>query len=342
MQEGPGRVRRTASAGRQSSSAGSSSLGLWLALLVSGVAGCAVVVPPPPRRAVVKDIDYRAGAVTVEFAARGRISVRQHYWGTRLVVDLFPCAVQRAGRVAVGDELLVEYHWGQHDPSTVRVVVTAQAGKRLKLRHFPERVVIIAQGQSRVRPRERPMERPLMVLIDPGHGGYDAGTAGRLGTLEKEVTLDIALRLAARLMADRRFDVRMTRIDDSGLSLAARRDMARNLQPDLFMSLHLNASQDRDKSKTEIYYFADRNRQLARHVGLALMNGLGTDELIYGPRSFYVLRSNGAVHSILVEPLYLSNQESERLLSRSAGRERIARILYEAIASYFWQTQRGG
>jgi len=48
-----------------------------------------------------------------------------------------------------------------------------------------------------------------------------------------------------------------------------------------------------------------------------------------------VLRSNGAAYSILVEPLYLSNETNERFLASSAGREKIARILYDAIASYF-------
>jgi N-acetylmuramoyl-L-alanine amidase len=231
--------------------------------------------------------------------------------------------------VGVGDEHVVEYHWAQHDPRTVRVVVTAQLGRKLTVRRLRDRVLVLVQGAP------RPRERQLMVLIDPGHGGSDTGGVGRLGTKEKDVTLDISLRLAARLLADRRFDVRMTRIDDSGPSLAARRDMARALHPDLMISVHLNASRDRQKSKTEVYYYSERNSELARHVGRALMNGLRSDELVYGPRSFYVLRSNGAAYSILVEPLYLSNETNERFLASSAGREKIARILYDAIASYF-------
>ncbi|MBC7188534.1 MAG: N-acetylmuramoyl-L-alanine amidase, partial [Calditrichaeota bacterium] len=247
--------------------------------------------------------------------------------------DLAPCVVCKPGRVGVCYDRVEEFLWAQHDPQTVRLVVTVQAETRVRVRRLRNLVLVAVVAGPSPRPRER--ERPIVVLIDPGHGGEDAGGVGRFGTREKDVTLDISRRLAARLLADRRFDVRMTRIDDSGPSLAARRDMSRALQPDLMISVHLNASRDRQKNKTEVYYYSERSRELARHVGLALMNALQTEELVYGGRSFYVLRSNGAAYSILVEPLYLSNAAHERFLASGAGRERVARILYGAIVSYF-------
>ncbi|MDZ7338023.1 MAG: N-acetylmuramoyl-L-alanine amidase [candidate division KSB1 bacterium] len=305
---------------------------LW-ALVLEGFVACAAVTVLPPQATRIAHVSYRAGTVAVEFSYRGHVSVRQHRWGQRLILDLSPCLVDRAGAVRVGDEYVVEYHWAQHDLRTVRVVVTPQVGKDARVRLQRDRLVVMVGGGT----TPRPAQRPLMVLIDPGHGGSDTGGRGRRGTLEKDVTLDISLRLARRLLADRRFDVRMTRIDDTGPSLAARRDMVRALQPDLLISVHVNASRNPEKSKTEVYYYGSASRDLARHVGLALMNALGTEELVFGSRAFYVLRSNGASYSILVEPLYLSNDQDERLLASAAGRERIARVLHSALVSYFRQ-----
>jgi N-acetylmuramoyl-L-alanine amidase len=306
---------------------------LCLVALLGGMVGCAAVAMLPPPLVPVKEVTYQEGTVAVELAGGGWFTVRQHQWGNRVILDLAPCVVSKPGRVGVDDDQVAEYHWAQNDPQTVRLVVTVQAETRVRVRRLRNYVVVAVAARPRARPREP--ERPIMVLIDPGHGGTDAGGVGRFGTLEKDVTLDISRRLAARLLADRRFDVRMTRIDDSGPSLVARRDMSRALQPNLMISVHLNASRDRQKSKTEVYFYSERSRELARHVGLALMNALQTDELVYGGRLFYVLRFNGAAYSILVEPLYLSNAAHERFLASGAGRERVARVLYEAIASYF-------
>ncbi len=305
---------------------------LW-GFAAGAVVACATVPPPSPQLVRVGNVSYRDGTVVVEFSQRAGITVRQHRWGQRLVLDLSPCVVARPGAVRVGDAQVAEYHWGQHDPRTVRVVVTAQVGNRVQVHRRRDRLLVAVGGGVRPVPKQR----PLMVLIDPGHGGGDTGGRGRGGTLEKDVTLDISLRLARRLVADRRFDVRLTRIDDTGLSLAARRDMARALEPDVMISVHVNASSDRRKSKTEVYYYGGASRELAKHVGLALMNALGTEELIFGSRPLYVLRSNGAAYSLLVEPLYLSNERDERVLASATGRERIARVLHSALASYFRQ-----
>lgn len=333
LQKGLGRVKR---ARRFTMALGKGTLSLHrlcFVALLGGMVGCAAPPMLPPPRVPVREVTYHEGTVAVELDGGGRFIVRQHRWGNRVILDLSPCVVSKPGRVGVGDDRVEEYHWAQHDPETVRLVVTGKPETRVRVRRLRNYVLVAMVGRPSPQPRER--ERPIMVLIDPGHGGADVGGVGRFGTLEKDVTLDISRRLAARLLADRRFDVRMTRIDDSDLSLAARRDMSRALQPDLMISVHLNASRDRQKSKTEVYYYSERSRELARHVGLALMNALQTDELVYGGRSFYVMRFNGAAYSILVEPLYLSNAAHERFLASGAGRERVARVLYGAIAGYF-------
>lgn len=91
------------------------------------------------------------------------------------------------------------------------------------------------------------------IVLDPGHGGGDGGTA--LGALhEKEITLDLALRLRDLLAADG-FEVHLTRKDDRRISLRDRARIANALPADLFLSIHVNWIADpRGERGVETYY----------------------------------------------------------------------------------------
>jgi N-acetylmuramoyl-L-alanine amidase len=83
--------------------------------------------------------------------------------------------------------------------------------------------------------------RPIIVAIDPGHGGEDPGAVGRRGTYEKNVTLAIARRLKALIDAEPGMRAMLTRDDDYYVALNARVQKARRVQADLFISVHADA-----------------------------------------------------------------------------------------------------
>jgi N-acetylmuramoyl-L-alanine amidase len=93
------------------------------------------------------------------------------------------------------------------------------------------------------------------ILIDPGHGGEDPGTSGKLGTKEKDLTLDIALKLKDKLERHPGYRILMTREKDITLSLNDRIDIARSCQADLFISIHINYIPDEPFNTIETYYF---------------------------------------------------------------------------------------
>lgn len=93
------------------------------------------------------------------------------------------------------------------------------------------------------------------IMIDAGHGGADAGTTGRSGTKEKDITLDIAKRLKARLEKTERYNVLMTRDQDITLPLNKRVEMAMESKADLFISIHLNYLPSKPINTIETYYF---------------------------------------------------------------------------------------
>ena len=90
-------------------------------------------------------------------------------------------------------------------------------------------------------PRPTPSLAPLVVL-DPGHGGKDPGAIGLSGTYEKTVTLDIARGVAARLAANGRHRVLLTRNADVFVGLRERADFAHDKRADLFISLHADSA----------------------------------------------------------------------------------------------------
>lgn len=94
-----------------------------------------------------------------------------------------------------------------------------------------------------------------LILIDPGHGGEDPGTSGRLGTKEKDITLDIAVKLRDRLTKYPGYQILMTREKDITLSLNDRIDIAKSCKADLFISIHINYIPDNPINTIETYYF---------------------------------------------------------------------------------------
>jgi N-acetylmuramoyl-L-alanine amidase len=93
------------------------------------------------------------------------------------------------------------------------------------------------------------------IMIDPGHGGADSGTIGKMGTMEKDVALDIAKRLKERLMKTGHYRVLMTREGDVAVPLNKRVSMAQTARADLFISVHLNYLPSKPINIIETYYF---------------------------------------------------------------------------------------
>jgi N-acetylmuramoyl-L-alanine amidase len=99
--------------------------------------------------------------------------------------------------------------------------------------------------------------RKIRVLVDPGHGGKDAGAIGWKRTKEKDVNLRTALDLAKRLRETGLFDVRLTRTKDVFVTLPNRCRLANDWKADLFVSIHANYAHDRREKGAEVYFLSD-------------------------------------------------------------------------------------
>jgi N-acetylmuramoyl-L-alanine amidase len=116
------------------------------------------------------------------------------------------------------------------------------------------------------------------IMIDPGHGGSLSGAIGKLGTREKDITLDIAKRLRDRLKRHGRFNIIMTRDKDVTVSLRERVELARLQKADLFVSIHVNYLPSNSMNIIETYFFGppadEKTLRLAERENEATQYGL--------------------------------------------------------------------
>jgi N-acetylmuramoyl-L-alanine amidase len=101
-------------------------------------------------------------------------------------------------------------------------------------------------------PGEKGKTDALKIVIDAGHGGKDPGALSATGVMEKTITLSIALKLAQKLR-DKSFEVIMTRDDDTFIPLRDRTRIANRARADLFVSIHVNANDDKSYEGVETY-----------------------------------------------------------------------------------------
>lgn len=212
------------------------------------------------------------------------------------------------------------------------------------------------------------------VVIDAGHGGESLGTHIPGGLQEKEVTLDIALRLQ-RLLADE-FEVVMTRERDEEISLQERAKLANESGADIFVSIHVNWIANRSARGIETYYLGatndpflnklaaaenrdsgysladmrqildriyagvreDNSRKLAEVMQESLYRSLRkvNPELVdRGVKAApFIVLLTTEVPAVLAEVSCLSNDEEVRLLSKPLYRQYIAEALSRGVRSY--------
>jgi N-acetylmuramoyl-L-alanine amidase len=105
-----------------------------------------------------------------------------------------------------------------------------------------------------------------IIVLDPGHGGSDAGAISPFGGEEKEITLDVARRVKALLERRYQLKVQLTRDEDKFVPLARRTAFANRKNGAVFVSLHVNASEKHDANGLEAYYLDNANDEASRKL----------------------------------------------------------------------------
>ena len=187
-----------------------------------------------------------------------------------------------------------------------------------------------------------------IIVIDPGHGGNDAGAIGPTGVMEKNVTLKVALELRDLLEAEGA-EVVMTRETDRTVSekgakasdieeLGARCDVANRIGADIFISIHADSFTRPEARGTTGYYYSKstsgKGQKLADCIRRNLIEQLGTPSRGTQPCNFYVVK-NTDMPATLIELGFISNKEEEKLLDSKEGVQKAAQGIFDGIEDYF-------
>lgn len=182
-------------------------------------------------------------------------------------------------------------------------------------------------------------DRVRLIVIDAGHGGHDPGASsplrfGKLQLIEKQLTLDIALRVK-RLLEQAGHRVLMTRETDVYVPLPDRVSFANSVRADAFVSVHLNAfPKPGGQWGTEVYYWTPQSLPLAESIYRHLLALLGRKGNGVRRRQLYVVHHT-TMPSALVESCYLNHPEEEELLRDERFRERIALAICRGVLEFF-------
>lgn len=172
------------------------------------------------------------------------------------------------------------------------------------------------------------------ICIDAGHGGKDPGAAGRSGLNEKDVNMQVALKVADLLMD--RYTVVMTRTDDQYVSLGKRCDIANQSKSRLFVSIHCNAAENHEANGIETfhYYTSTRGKLFANAIQRGLI--ALTDRRDRGVKAagFQVLRDT-SMPATLVELGFITNTEEEQLLQKEEFQNACAKAIVKGIDDFF-------
>ncbi|MBA4285373.1 MAG: N-acetylmuramoyl-L-alanine amidase [Xanthomonadaceae bacterium] len=200
-------------------------------------------------------------------------------YGYRLIVDLVP----KHPRTAITPAPAASPAAARPDLVVAATVATpAPPPMPAPAAAVPEPVVTAtadASMASRDAGRVRISDKDIVIAVDAGHGGTDPGAIGLGGLREKDVTLAIARRLARKINAEPGMRAVLTRDSDTFIELRTRTVKARQVNADLFVSVHANAVDDRSMHGSSVYVLSERGasseqaRWIANHENAADLVG---------------------------------------------------------------------
>ena len=170
------------------------------------------------------------------------------------------------------------------------------------------------------------------VVIDAGHGGSDVG-ATRNGVYEKNITLDVSKRVA-NLLRKKGYIVEMTRTTDTYVSLQDRVAISEDINPDVFVSIHVNSSNSDSPTGLETHYYKDNSLELAKYVHASLLNHVNSKDRGLFKSRFYVINHTTAP-AILVEIGFISSPVERAQLVSESRKQATAKAIAEGINDYF-------
>lgn len=308
---------------------------------------------PPPRSLVGSATlqgDSRRDTYTVPLEVRLPYTLEAMMEPPRLVLDLYGATSNLTWITQhLSAEMIQRVSWEQVEDGRLRFRFDLKEppvwGYSASYEGDSNRLLVTVRRRPKLAaPPASPLQG-LTIALDAGHGGTNRGALGSLGTLEKEVNLEITKRLAGLLQARGGKPI-LTRQADESLDNAQRVLDAMDAGADFFVSIHANSvglSADAARSRgTSTYYRHEPFRALSLSLYQSLLQlGLAPYGNIGSFNAAVLKRPD--IPCVLVEMAFLSHPEEEALLLDPAFQDKLAQAILDGLADYLkaWRSQAG-
>lgn len=197
---------------------------------------------------------------------------------------------------------------------------------------------------------KKPNQSDKIIVIDPGHGGFDPGKIGVDEVLEKDINLSISLKLRD-LLEKEGYQIIMTRTEDCGLyqstdsnkkraDLKNRVDLINNSNAALAISIHQNSFNQESSKGAQVFYHesSEKGKFCAELMQETMKEKLadGNHRMARANDSYYMLRKTQCP-LIIIECGFLSNYEEEKLLEQDEYQKKLAGAIRDGVNRYFKQ-----
>jgi len=188
-----------------------------------------------------------------------------------------------------------------------------------------------------------------VIVIDPGHGGIDPGAIGGRGTVEKDVNLAIAKRLAnylsqagAAVVLTRDGDIDLadpgfkgSLIERKRQDLSRRAAKAQEVRADFFVSIHCNADVSPRWRGAQVFFCptSEESKHLAVCIQQELKRVLGNTTREAKPAVYFITEKT-SMPAVILEVGFLSNPQEESLLADEAYQSRLAYAVFSGVVKY--------
>ncbi len=235
------------------------------------------------------------------------------------------------------DEFLKEVKWSQETKNTVKISIEADSRQFWGYKYYYESddTLVLEIRKPPVIDPEKPL-RGITICLDPGHGGEEDGAVGPTGIPEKEVNLQIALKLEQALK-EKGANIVMTRNSDEEADLYDRVKFAAGEDSVILLSIHNNSLPDGrnpyEDHGTSTYYYHSQSLPLAKTLHKALLEDLGFKDFGIFWSSFVLTRPNEML-SVLLEIGFMINPEEYNLIIESEFQDKIVKSVTRGL-EYF-------
>lgn len=187
----------------------------------------------------------------------------------------------------------------------------------------------------------------IVVMVDAGHGGNDPGKVSLNNDLEKDINLDIALKLE-EILKSQNIEVVMTRTDDKGLydegasnkknsDMKRRVELSKEKKANLVVSIHANSYIDESVCGAQVFYYKDSEggkilaESIQKHI--SKVSAMNSRRSAKSNNDYYILR-NVSVPAVIVECGFLSNVAEAAMLKNDEYQRKVAWSIHLGIMEY--------